>query len=405
VIRVDAHTVDAFRAAIAAAPRVAIDTEFHAERRYHPQLYLIQVATPDGRVWIIDPLDPSVLGSAVEGLAAPDWVVHGGAQDLRLLAPLCGRLPERVLDTQIAAAFAGHRYPAAFGELSERWLGLLVDKGESLSDWSRRPLTEDQLRYAAGDVSDLLALWDGVFHAADAAGFGSAVLAACSDARANAGEPAPDWRRIPAAIVLDARGAAVLDALVRWREAAASETDLPPKALVSDAALLDLARRRPTDRTGLLANRKTPKPVIRSHGDALLQAIGTALQLPESALPAVLPHRSDAARRVAVLAAVCEVAGDREGWAHALVTPRGTLEAIAARPPGSREALAARWSHWQDTTAGDLLWAALCGQVGLLLDKGNATLVQAFDRIRDGVAAPDAPALDKGENFSYSTTR
>ena len=391
MIWVDPHTIGAFRSAVAAAPRVAIDTEFHAERRYHPQLYLIQVATPDGRTWIIDPLDAPILGAAMDGLSQPDWVVHGGAQDLRLLAPLCGRLPERVLDTQIAAAFAGHRYPVAFGELTERWLGLAVDKGETLSDWSRRPLSEEQLRYAAADVSTLLALWDAVFEAAADAGFGPVVLDACRDARDGAGEPTPDWRRIPAAIVLDARGAAVLDALVRWRETAASETDLPAKAMVSDAALIDLARRRPTDRAGLLANRKTPKPVVRSHGDALLAAIHAALEQPDAALPPVLPHRSDAARRVAVLAAICEVAGDAEGWAHALVTPRSTIELFAARPPSSRDELAGRWTHWQDATAGDVLWAALQGRIGVALDSGHARLVDCLRHSRDTVAESDPP--------------
>ena len=386
MIRVDAHTLDAFRSAIAASTRVAIDTEFHAERRYHPQLYLIQVATPDGRTWIIDPLDAGILGAAVETLAEPDWVVHGGAQDLRLLAPLCGRLPAQVHDTQIAAAFAGHRYPAGFGELTERWLGVVVDKGESLSDWSRRPLTDEQLRYAAADVSSLLALWDAIVAAATAAGFGAIVADACREARAAAGEPIPDWRRIPAAVVLDARGAAILDALVRWREGAASETDLPARALVSDAALIDLARRRPTDRAGLLANRKTPKPVVRSHGDALLAAIRAGLALPEDALPAVVPHRSGAARRVAVLAALCEIAGDRAGWAHALVTPRSVLDAIAAHPPGSRAELAGRWAQWQDATAGDLLWAALQGRLAITMDSEDAWFYHSFGGKRDEVA-------------------
>lgn len=361
--------VGQLRAELAASPRIAIDTEFHAERRYLPQLFLVQVRTEAGRTWLIDPLDGQVLPAIAPDLAKPDWIVHGGAQDLRILLPLCGALPPRVLDTQIAAGLLSHRFPAGFGDVMERWLGRSIDKAVTLSDWSRRPLAREQLEYAASDVEWLLPLWDRLAEEAVARGRTELVLRACAEARdAAITPPAPDWRRLPASVILDPDGAAALEALVAWREDLARLTDTPPRVLMSDPLLIELARRRPESRQAMGANRKISKALVREHGDAIVATLAAARA--SGRQPAVIPHGSPASRRLAFLGALASVLGDLGGWATGLVLPPGLLEELAVlddpTPPAIERVLG-----WRAPLVGSEMASALAGGLALRLVGGE----------------------------------
>ncbi len=354
------------RAALADAPRIALDTEFHAERRYLPQLYLVQIRLPDGATWILDPLDAAVLELLAESLAGPDWIVHGGQQDLRVLGPICGR-PARVYDTQVGAALAGARYPASYSEIAHRWLGVDLDKGETLSDWSRRPLTAEQLLYAGTDVEDLLRLWD--LLAAEAADRGRADLleAACAEVATQALAPQKaDWRRLSGISSLEPRSAAALGNLLVWREQTAELLDQPARQIVPDPVLADLARRLPRTRGALLANRRMSKALVRDFGDDLVAAIAAALDLVPSELPVVIRPGSAEAVRVAVLSAVGDLLSVRGGWGAGLVLPRLLLEDVALSPPPDRAALAAALGPWRDRVAGDDLYRFLDGSDAII---------------------------------------
>jgi ribonuclease D len=367
--------VPTLRAELSSAPRIGIDTEFHAERRWLPQLYLVQFAVEGGHTWVVDPMDANLFREIADVLASPTWILHGGQQDLRVLVPICGRLPPAVLDTQIAAAFAGHRFPANFAEVLSRWLGQAIEKGETMSDWSKRPLTAEQLEYAASDVAWLLALWDRLAEHLEAHGRTRQCEQACADQANLALETVkPDWRRIPAVAVLDRTQAACLRELVAWREEVARITDTPSRVLVADALLADLARKMPESRQALSVNRRLSKSLVRDFSDGLLGAIARARALPPEQRPEVIRHGSAASRRLAFLGAVAEILGDAEGWAHGLVLPRPLLEQIAIDPPADRPALAGVLGPWRDEIAGNALFDCLTGARGLRLRGGEPGL-------------------------------
>jgi ribonuclease D len=364
----------AVRAALAASDRVALDTEFHAERRYLPQLYLVQIKLPTGETWLLDPLDEHALEAIAGSLAHPDWVLHGGQQDLRVLTPICGR-PRRVWDTQIAAALVGHRFPVSFAEISAAWLGVDLDKGETLSDWSRRPLHPEQIAYAAADVADLLTLWDQLADRAHALGHGAALEAACVEAADSALDPPPaEWRRNPAWQSLEPRSAAALEGLLAWRDRTAALLDQPARQVIPDALLAELARRLPRTRAVLQANRRLSKSLVRDFADDVLAAVHAALALPDDALPRIIRPGSGEAARLAALIGVSEVLSAQRSWAAALVLPRHRLEQLALAPPADRAGVRAALGDWRDDLAGADLAGFMAGSAALHWDNGAPTL-------------------------------
>ncbi|HKA03408.1 MAG TPA: ribonuclease D, partial [Acidimicrobiales bacterium] len=132
-----------------AEPRYALDTEFHRERTYHPKVALVQLAWPGG-IALVDPLavDLRPIESLFRGPGVA--VVHAAQQDLDVLTRVCGAIPSRLFDTQLAAGFLGHATPS-LGNLLAAELGLKLPKADRLSDWLRRPLTAGQEAYAAAD--------------------------------------------------------------------------------------------------------------------------------------------------------------------------------------------------------------------------------------------------------------
>ena len=136
----------------------ALDTEFHRERTYYPQLALLQLSW-GGQTALIDPLavDVGPLASLLDGPGLA--ILHAAQQDLEVLGRACGTMPARLFDTQLAACFLGHATPS-LANLVGAELGVQVPKADRLSDWLRRPLSRDQLTYAAADVLHLHDLYE-----------------------------------------------------------------------------------------------------------------------------------------------------------------------------------------------------------------------------------------------------
>ncbi len=154
-----------------AATRLAIDTEFMRESTYYPQLCLLQIATETDCV-LIDPLAGLDLGPLYLLLAEERRlkILHAARQDLEVLVLQSGAVPAPVFDTQVAAALLGHAPQIGYAELVARRLGHSIDKGQTRTDWSRRPLTAEQLAYAADDVHHLLTLHTDLGEALEARG-------------------------------------------------------------------------------------------------------------------------------------------------------------------------------------------------------------------------------------------
>ncbi len=263
------------------ARRLAIDTEFMRERTYYAQLCLVQVAS-DADCFLVDPLAGLDLGPLYEVLADParPKILHAARQDLEVICNACGRVPGPVFDTQVAAALLGLPPQVGYAELVARQLGHSIDKAQTRTDWSRRPLTAAQLAYAADDVHHLLELHDALAAALEAqsrADWRAEDCAALEDPRLYRTEPADAWRRLKGLGRLRPREQAVARALARWREQRAIDSDKPRGWILADEALYELASRVPGSAQELEQIPGLPPALVRKRGEELCALVASAV--------------------------------------------------------------------------------------------------------------------------------
>jgi ribonuclease D len=367
---VQARGTTELRDALEGATRIAVDTEFHAEHRFVPELYLVQVAVPGAGAFVIDPRVEHVLEDLAPALLRPAWIVHGGQHDLRLLQAALGGLPDVVVDTQVAAGLVSTSYPATYASLVQRYLGRTLDKTETLSDWSRRPLSEAQLRYAAEDVVLLEDLWRALADALDAHGRSTLAAAAFADERQNARDPAPDdeaWLQIGASAVLEGAELAVLQELATWREERARASNQPPRTVLSDGALVELARRQPVTPESVVASRRLPKGLAKSSAE-LAERIDRARRRPAWAWPRRIHRRSREARVSTFLQLWASTRGQADSFAGPLAVPPPIADRIALAEPADRSDLTILLGSWRDGWLGDAIWDVLSGGGALRID-------------------------------------
>ena len=252
-----------------------LDTEFHREKTYFPQLALVQIATSQ-RTVIIDPLmvDMKLLRPLFDGPGM--CVLHAAQQDLDVMAQSCGYIPSRMLDTQLCAGFLGYSQPS-LASLLQSYLKVIVPKGDRLTDWLRRPLTNDQLRYAASDVAYLAEMSDIIFRELQARGRMQWAIDACEELRTRPTGPNPPedaWLRVKDVRTLKGRSRWVAQAIAEWRENRAMDLDLPPRHVLSDIAILGIAQKAPRTAEEMLQSRGVDnRHVNGQHGRDLLDAV------------------------------------------------------------------------------------------------------------------------------------
>ncbi len=284
----------------------AIDTEFVREKTYYPQLCLIQVGTGE-QVACIDTLANLDLSPLYARLfdTSFTWLLHSARQDLEVIFQLAGRMPPRVIDTQIAAALTGYPPQVGLEGLLKRTLDVELGESFARTDWSRRPLPEAPLRYALDDVRYLLAAWERVDAELGRLGRREWLHEDCR--RMLAEQPVADatavWARIKGVHGLSFASQCAALALVRWREAAAQRSDRPRRWLLADEALLAIAAALPSDVDALAAfadskfvSRSAPAMLaaIASRNDAEVQAevrANAAPPMPDKALVKSLQER------------------------------------------------------------------------------------------------------------------
>ena len=272
----DAAALAQLVAALEHTSIAAVDTEFVREKTYYPQLCLIQVGT-GAQVACVDCLAKLDLEPLYARLFDPSftWVLHSGRQDLEVIFQLTGRMPPRLIDTQVAAALTGYPPQVGLEGLLKRTLGLELGESFARTDWSRRPLPDAALRYALDDVRYLLAAWEKLDGELGALGRREWLREECE--RLLAEPPVADataiWARLKGVHGLPFAAQCAALALVRWREAAAQRSDRPRRWLLADDALLALAAALPRDAAGL-GSVADSKFIARS-APALLAAIAT----------------------------------------------------------------------------------------------------------------------------------
>lgn len=287
----DQARFEAVVAEASGAEAYAVDTEFHRERTYYPQLALVQLAWPGGLA-LIDPLavDMAPLASLLQGPGLA--VLHAADQDLEVMDQACGTVPTKLFDTQLAAGFLGMSSPSLVN-LVERLLGHRLPKGDRLTDWTRRPLTAEQQAYAASDVDHLLELRDRIAAKLDERGrlaWAEQECEALLRRSRTTQDPGTAWWRIKESRQLRGKARGVAQEVAAWRERRAAELDIPPRFVLPDMAVAAIAQRPPRSRDDLEAVRALDARHLK--GDvvqAVLDAVRRGQELEASALrlPAV----------------------------------------------------------------------------------------------------------------------
>jgi ribonuclease D len=369
--------------------RVAIDTEFVSERRYQALLCLAQVAVPDPeapdrvRTEVIDPLgdEPADVAPLAGVLAdrAVEVVVHAGRQDIAILRRVWQTEVTNVFDTQLAAGFIGFGNQEGYESLVRRVLGVKLKGAEGFTKWDRRPLTAQQLEYAADDARLLLALGDEVERLLvergrlDWAREECRALEEASDERA----PARIYERLPRLGRLSAAGRAVALEIVEWREEVARSMDRPAGYVLPDQALIELARRAPSDSAGLEQIRGLPAQTLHRRGDRLLEAIRRGRSRPAPEPPPEPPGRDSAdAPLVSLAQALVRHRSMETGVAVELIATQSELGAlVTALRRGETGDHVRVVNGWRRELVGAELCDLVAGRVALGVEPGGGLRV------------------------------
>lgn len=279
-----------------ASGRFAFDTEFIGEATYEPVLCLVQVATTK-RVELIDPFAFEDLSPLWQLMADPkiEKIVHAGDQDLEI-AWLGGKLaPANVFDTQIAAGMIGSGYPLALWRLVEQYCDIELSKSQTYSAWDRRPLSSSQFSYAIDDVRYLPAIFDAMTAQIESLGHTAWMREACSDACENAAaviDARQLFIRIKGASGLSGKALAVLREITVQREQIAFEHNLPPRTIMRDEVLIDIALRTPKRDADLAGIRGISRDTVVSFGDQIIASVARGTAITPDQYP-VFPAASD----------------------------------------------------------------------------------------------------------------
>ena len=274
---------------------IAFDTEFVSEDTYRPDLCLIQVAA-GGELAIIDSLAINDVGPFWEAIARPghQTIVHAGRQEIQFCLEAIGHRPHALFDIQVAAALVGMEYPAAYSTLVYRLLGTSLQKGETRTQWRHRPLSERQLDYALQDVVYLEAIFKKLQRQLQ----DMQRLEWMTDemdswqSELERLDLTERWRRVSGTSGLRRRGLGIVRELWQWRENESRRRNMPPKRLLRDDLIVEMARRETSDQRAIRSLRGLERGHLQKYLPDIAAAISRAIQLPESELP-TRPHRQE----------------------------------------------------------------------------------------------------------------
>lgn len=366
---------------LAVAERFALDTEFVGERSYLPVLELVQVATEEDVALIdcraVPALDPFL---AVLADARVEKIMHAGQQDLELFETLTGRVPAPIVDTQVAAAMAGYGAQIGYAQLVERLIGVTVEKSETLTDWSRRPLTPAQRAYAVDDVRYLLPVYERLRERLLALGRWEWLGEECRrierSVRSSRVRPEDAWMRVRGRGTLRPKGLAVLRELAAWREELARSRNKPRSSVARDEVLVEIARRAPTTPEGLQSLRALRSRELERHADEVIERISRALASPreEWPKPPPAPPSSSATGVIELLQAVLRLRAEEAGIAPSLLATHADLQVLVQHHTAREAHLLPIMQGWRRQIAGGDLVALLEGRASLALDPNTGAV-------------------------------
>ncbi len=380
------------------APSIAFDTEFVSEDRYRPDLCLIQVAIGQ-RVFVLDTQRIEDAAPFWSALAEPghQTIVHAGREEMLFSLRAVNRMPHNLFDVQIAAALVGLEYPAAYSTLVSRLLNQSLGKGETRTDWRRRPLSPRQIEYALRDVVYLEPLRDALdqrLRELNRHAWFASEMQSWQDELEQA-ESREAWRRVSGTSGLSARQLAIVRELWRWRDQEAARRDKPVRHVLRDDLIVELSRRQTAELRRIRAVRGLERRDIQRHHRALADCIQRALSLPDNELPE-RPSRSPTAQLNLLgqflntaLSSICrgaDVAPSMVGSAQdvrELIAYRLDLEGAASGPPPSLA------RGWRAEIVGKKIEQLLEGRLSIRITDPLSDHPLTFED-SDGQPPPDA---------------
>ena len=363
---------------LAQQPVITVDTEFLRETTYYPLLCVVQMASPDEAL-VIDALAEGIDLKPFFELMANEKVLkvfHAARQDIEIVWHSANIVPHPIFDTQVAAMVLGYGDSIAYDQLVERITGHRPDKTHRFTDWSRRPLTSEQVHYAISDVTHLR----DVFTALDADlkkrgrnDWVSEEMEVLTSPRTYDFHPERAWERLKTR-VRKPKELAVLIEIAAWREQEAQSRDVPRSRVLKDDAVGDIATHAPTSVERLASLRSLPKGFERSKwGAEVLAAVQRGLARDPSALPKLEKPRnnSNGAAIVELLKVLLRMTSERHAVATKVIATVDDLEQIAA----DDEADVAALHGWRRDLFGEAALALKHGRLALAIERGRVIRV------------------------------
>ena len=374
---------------LATADLIAFDTEFVSEDTFYPQLCLVQVATTKETV-AIDAVALPDVAPLWDVLANGDHttIVHAGREELRFSLRATETIPARLFDTQIAGGLVGTDFPASYGSLVSRFLRHRPDKGETRTDWRRRPLTDAQIRYALDDVRHLIPLYTTLSRRLEAMGRSEWLLSEMADwtEEIRTAENRPRWRRVSGVGGLPAKSMPIVRELWFWRQEEAKVRDIPPRRVLRDDLIIEIAKRRSADPERIRTIRGLYRGTVRRYLDDLASCVERGLSAPRES------SKRDSSRDTPsqlsllgqfltpALTSICR----KESLAASLVgTASDVRDLIAYRlefPRSDEHSLPILASGWRAKVIGQLIEELLAGRTSIRIEDALSDHPLAFEK-------------------------
>jgi ribonuclease D len=379
-----------FTSQIANESVLAVDTEFISENSYTPSLELLQIATPGGLTGLLDYRSIGYFDDdpLAQILSRRDVlkVIHSARGDLEILNLYFGAPPVNTWDTQLVLGLFGYTGRTGYSAVIQTLLGADVGQAETLSDWSRRPLSRQQLEYAADDVRYLIPLYEWQRRKLEALGRLSWAREECDRAandvaalmRLRANEDRL-FERVSGARTLDRRPLAILRELAIWREMEARGRNRPPKHIMKDEVLVELARRAPEHPRQLPDMRGGNSRQMEKYAASILAAVAKGKKVPLDQCPQLRgtdrPLTDNESALVALLSAALRAVADEHEVASTLLGTTDDLRQLVQSHVNGRTPDVRVLKGWRGTLAGDAILGVLEGRRTVRWDKRAGALL------------------------------
>ncbi len=353
---------------------LAVDTEFLREKTYYPKLCLIQLNNEEIQA-IVDPLAVRSLEPLAAIMASPACVkiFHSGSQDIDILYHELGVMPTPLFDTQMAAALMGFPLQVGYGPLVQALCNVRLAKADSYTDWSRRPLTTNQLKYALDDVVYLPKMYRHMERALAKQGRSSwldADFARLADPAKYDNDPMDMWRKVKRVASLSHGQMAVAQELAAWREREAMERNIPRKWVIPDEALIEIARKSPKSIDRLMEVRGLNTKLTTKTARKVLEAVKRGREKDPKDYPC-LPKRPSGSPEVDgavdLLASVVEVRAKENGVAVPVLASRDDLARLVHGHRDDCELM----QGWRYEMVGRELEAIMEGKLAVYVEGGR----------------------------------